>query len=256
MDRKFRKGDMVWAKVRGFPWWPGVIKNIFLKPSKDSANVEKEPHAKVYFVGDSTYIQVPFDKLFRFDSKLPEFSRTKNKRLLKSIAITKKIINGEISFENHLTHYEDTHSDSDEEECEANITTDSVKQASVPTAVTSNDKEKLLGLKRLRKLKGNININININLNNNSNNTVEIIKDKSIEDEDEEFSSESEDERCDPSPSDEIKKAIDKLLRYKIEMPLSTSNKFIVRSLDEIEKILKSNKKLPSHIVIYLNNLS
>jgi len=25
MDKKFRKDELVWAKVRGFPWWPGKV---------------------------------------------------------------------------------------------------------------------------------------------------------------------------------------------------------------------------------------
>jgi hypothetical protein len=34
MDKKrqehsFKKEDLVWAKVRGFPYWPGIVKNFF-----------------------------------------------------------------------------------------------------------------------------------------------------------------------------------------------------------------------------------
>jgi len=25
MDKKFKKDEIVWAKVRGFPWWPGKV---------------------------------------------------------------------------------------------------------------------------------------------------------------------------------------------------------------------------------------
>ena len=28
MDKKYRKDEIVWAKVRGFPWWPGIVKKI------------------------------------------------------------------------------------------------------------------------------------------------------------------------------------------------------------------------------------
>ncbi len=28
MTTQFNKGDIVWAKVKGYPWWPGVIADI------------------------------------------------------------------------------------------------------------------------------------------------------------------------------------------------------------------------------------
>jgi len=31
MEKKFKRGDIVWAKVRGFPWWPGIVKSINIK---------------------------------------------------------------------------------------------------------------------------------------------------------------------------------------------------------------------------------
>ena len=35
MEKKFRKGDLVWAKVRGFPWWPGMVtEKINLRQAK------------------------------------------------------------------------------------------------------------------------------------------------------------------------------------------------------------------------------
>jgi hypothetical protein len=27
----FEKGEVVWAKIKGFPWWPGVVKLSFVK---------------------------------------------------------------------------------------------------------------------------------------------------------------------------------------------------------------------------------
>lgn len=32
-SEQFQIGDIVWAKVSGFPWWPGQIKKI-IKPRK------------------------------------------------------------------------------------------------------------------------------------------------------------------------------------------------------------------------------
>lgn len=29
----YQKGEVVWAKVKGFPWWPGVVKYLLFKYS-------------------------------------------------------------------------------------------------------------------------------------------------------------------------------------------------------------------------------
>jgi hypothetical protein len=26
---KFEKDEVVWAKIRGFPWWPGIVSKVF-----------------------------------------------------------------------------------------------------------------------------------------------------------------------------------------------------------------------------------
>jgi hypothetical protein len=45
---------------------------------------------------------MPISKVEKFDKKFDEFSKTKKRTLMNSIVIAKKIINGEISFNNHL----------------------------------------------------------------------------------------------------------------------------------------------------------
>lgn len=37
MSFKIQQGDLVWAKVKGYPWWPGMV-NIF---SKRACNCSK-----------------------------------------------------------------------------------------------------------------------------------------------------------------------------------------------------------------------
>ena len=103
MDRKFLKGEVVWAKVRGFPWWPGVVKHIALKrkksPQEGSSSGEKELIATVDFIGDNSHVELPLQKLEKFADKHEDFSKTKKKSLIKSIEIAKKINAGEIPFE-------------------------------------------------------------------------------------------------------------------------------------------------------------
>jgi len=43
----FKRGDIVWAKVRGYSWWPARIGDI-IKESKDRKY-------RVDFIGDNTH---------------------------------------------------------------------------------------------------------------------------------------------------------------------------------------------------------
>ncbi len=40
MEEKFNQGEIVWTKLKGYPWWPALIKDIYFSNKK-----------KVYFVG-------------------------------------------------------------------------------------------------------------------------------------------------------------------------------------------------------------
>lgn len=43
----FKRGDLVWGKVRGYSWWPAIIGEI-IKESKDRKY-------RVDFIGDNTH---------------------------------------------------------------------------------------------------------------------------------------------------------------------------------------------------------
>jgi hypothetical protein len=30
MDKKLKVGEVVWAKIRGFPWWPGMVRKYII----------------------------------------------------------------------------------------------------------------------------------------------------------------------------------------------------------------------------------
>jgi len=108
MEKSFKKGEVVWAKVRGYSWWPGIVKKITLKISKlDNSSSEiikknnssnsKEIRIEVKFIGDNSHSVLPLDKIEKFEKKYSEFSKTKKKPLIHSIKQAKKLIAGEIS---------------------------------------------------------------------------------------------------------------------------------------------------------------
>lgn len=109
MEKNIKKGDLVWAKVRGFPWWPAVVKNTKIKIIKeinedDETSEQRETTLLVYFIGDNTHSYLPQSKVYSFEEKLPEFSKTRKKSLLTSIRVAEKIRAGEIPFEKHLMY--------------------------------------------------------------------------------------------------------------------------------------------------------
>jgi hypothetical protein len=100
MENIFQKGEVVWAKVRGYSWWPGIIRKIILKPNNLNSKekeIEKEIKFVVKFIGDNSHSILPKEKLENFQEKFSIYSRTKKKHLINSIKLAKKFLSGEIS---------------------------------------------------------------------------------------------------------------------------------------------------------------
>jgi hypothetical protein len=99
MEKKYRKGEVVWAKIRGYPWWPGVIKNITMRLGKGD---ERETKYTINFIGDNSHANLPSNKIDKFVEKFEEYSNTRHKGLLNSIPIAKKIYKEEIPIDKLL----------------------------------------------------------------------------------------------------------------------------------------------------------
>jgi len=90
------KGEVVWAKIKGFPWWPGVVAKVVEDKTNPNSNVE----LLVNFVGENSHAQLSLDKVAKYQQKYNEFAKMKKKKLLESIEIADKILRGETTFEN------------------------------------------------------------------------------------------------------------------------------------------------------------
>lgn len=86
---KFREGDMVWAKVKSHPWWPGQLYNPAFA-SAMARSKKKSGHMLIAFFGDSSYgwfIEsdlVPFEPNYVQKSK-QSTSRTFTKAVEESV---------------------------------------------------------------------------------------------------------------------------------------------------------------------------
>ena len=76
----------MWAKVRGYSWWPAKIRELVLEMKKN----DRERPFWVDFIGDNTYQILQESKINEFISNFQLHSNTKKKTLLYSIELAKK----------------------------------------------------------------------------------------------------------------------------------------------------------------------
>ena len=97
MERKnlFKKGDLVWAEIRGYPWWPGIVQSSKVKIGSNKEEINKEIKVLVNFLGDNTHAEIPLQKIEIYEKKYEEFSKTKKKNLQKAIILANKLVKDE-----------------------------------------------------------------------------------------------------------------------------------------------------------------
>ena len=108
-NRVFKKGDLIWAKIRGYPWWPGIVQSNKSKIHISKEETNKEQKILVNFLGDNTHAEIPIDKVEDYNKKYTEFSKTKKKSLLKAISIANKFSKVDNTNENNTKVGNDAH---------------------------------------------------------------------------------------------------------------------------------------------------
>ena len=81
--QEWKPYTLVWAKVPGFPYWPGVIIPKELYPISMGPGTDKQ--LGVVFYGSMDYSWVRIDQLRDFDSNFVNYGTTKRKDLEKAI---------------------------------------------------------------------------------------------------------------------------------------------------------------------------
>jgi hypothetical protein len=245
----FKKGDIVWAKVRGFPWWPGVIRRIIVLKNNKSDSSEEKKYV-IDFIGDNSHVQLPLNKLEIFEEKSCKYSLNKNKRLQNAIEKAKRMKKEEKYKENK----EDTTTINSKEKSEDNDTKFLGKKIKSINSIKENllakKKSKNEAVQTEKHSNPNIKININLNVVNTNHNIVNIQstatsfeqKNYKIVNDDESSVNQSQIEE--ENYEKKLKTLIMNLLNYPIEMPSNTSQKHIIKSLNEFISILnnKENK--------------
>jgi hypothetical protein len=79
----FHVGEVVWAKIRGYPHWPAIITG--------TEDDNKEKKYAVSFIGDNTHSSLAKKYLVKFEKGLQLYANTKKKNLAESIEKAKEI---------------------------------------------------------------------------------------------------------------------------------------------------------------------
>ena len=98
MSLTFKKGEIVWAKIQGYSWWPGRITQIKLKLNikknrlgKLSLQYEKEPLFYITFFPNDSCCKVRLKYIKKFIDKYKlRSSETKKKKLKQAIDLATK----------------------------------------------------------------------------------------------------------------------------------------------------------------------
>jgi len=90
----YAKNQIVWAKVKGYPWWPAIVAK-----SNQGRGGTIEDEVLVNFVGENSHATLRMDKIADFEEEYEMHSNTKSKKLIDSIKIAKRITDGETTYE-------------------------------------------------------------------------------------------------------------------------------------------------------------
>ena len=90
MENADKQEKVVWGKVSGYPWWPGVI-------TEEHSN----EHLTVIFFEDFSYSILPLEKVKPFSDLKGKFDK-KNRKLVTAIRTAEQIISGELSLSDVL----------------------------------------------------------------------------------------------------------------------------------------------------------
>ena len=188
MEYKYHIDDIVWVKIKGYPWWPGIvrhqiynniliqIKSIILNDNTSTKNktnnilkLENQSYKYIikFFVELTESIISDVKKIKPFLEYKNEFSKIKQKKLNNAIKFANIISMGKMSFSQHCTFLKEGIKSF---EGQIKRLEEIKKEEEKEKQKTENEKyDKIIQENKENNNKDKI-INKNINLENNNNN--------------------------------------------------------------------------------------
>ena len=255
MNVDFREKEIVWAKIKNNPWWPGIIQKIsYLK------NESENTSDKIYnndLIGQDFHVKLAKKNIESFINNFQEHNQTNNQNLLNSIEIAQKLYernNTENIIEIIENENEDTNINKENIQKMDSIkkssrysdtTTSQITNFEFETIEIENKSTIFLNKKRnedsqllfpiisnktqdiSKNMENNIKNNINKNLKNKNQNTVNI-------------NSSLEENKTENIINNEIiNEIIKKLINYQIQISNNSTQKIIIiKELDELKSQL------------------
>ena len=254
MNGHFREKEIVWAKIKNNPWWPGIIQKIsYLK------NESENTSDKIYnidLIGQDFHVKLAKNNIESFINNFQEHNQTNNQNLLNSIELAQKLYernNTENIIEIIENENEDTNINKENIQKMDSIkkssrysdtTTSQITNFEFETIEIENKSTIFLNKKRnedsqllypiisnktqdiSKNMENNIKNNINKNLTNKNQNTVNI-------------NSSIEENKTGNIISEEIiNEIIKKLINYQIQISNNSMQKIIIKELDELKSQL------------------
>ena len=148
-EETFNKKEIVWAKLRGYPWRPAILLSI----KKDESTQEEK--YRVFFIGNN--IQAILKRIYitKFDSNYKQLSNKKNKELIDIIDLAKEINDSDETEKNKKIREILLNSKSKEKENKININ-DSSSETSKTKEKSKNKGGKNSNKKKLKKIEDKV----------------------------------------------------------------------------------------------------
>ena len=286
MSLTFKKGEIVWAKIQGYSWWPGRITQIKLKLNikknrlgKLSLQYEKEPLFYITFFPNDSCCKVRLKYIKKFIDKYKlRSSETKKKKLKQAIDLATKAFlkeNPDLSLEtkqkifginlfakkkfNKLKKYLSLVEEDEEQNGENDIQSFIQSEADEIEIYKKELKDKNRKNKDYVGKKRKISIEEANKNKFRRNNNLTMSEE---EDEDDSYDSRSEKEKIkdrNKKINRELKKLSDELFTINVEIKRKNNINNIINILDNIENIInKSNFEydftITKDLLIILNN--
>ena len=286
MSLTYKKGEIVWAKIQGYSWWPGRITQIKLKLNikknrlgKLSLQYEKEPLFYITFFPNDSCCKVRLKYIKKFIDKYKlRSSETKKKKLKQAIDLATKAFlkeNPDLSLEtkqkifginlfakkkfNKLKKYLSLVEEDEEQNGENDIQSFIQSEADEIEIYKKELKDKNRKNKDYVGKKRKISIEEANKNKFRRNNNLTMSEE---EDEDDSYDSRSEKEKIkdrNKKINRELKKLSDELFTINVEIKRKNNINNIINILDNIENIInKSNFEydftITKDLLIILNN--
>ena len=183
-----KEKDIVWAKIKGYPWWPGTIRHIFYCQSQNNyKGIYKRKKYIIDFIGNKSHGEVNKNDIKLFKPNYEEHCKSKNPALIKSIELATKLYQEKNNDKNleieENKEDKDTDKDIFESEKKLSIKKDNSKNENGEKGYnllnkkrrdTNDTKEEEKKEEQKTRRNNDIKINININVTNNNQRTVNI----------------------------------------------------------------------------------